>query len=102
MNGTATEPIALLENGEVPEPIYPPALQKWFDLCAENPYLRVLVDRLGNETPPPAPMTRDQFLAFVGSLHHAPHRRILQEMLLELLADGIVELIVAMRMEDTP
>lgn len=99
MNGTATEPIVLLNNEDVPEPTYPPRLQFWLNLLIENAYLRVLVDRYGNETPPPAPMEREAFLALVGSLQHEPHRRILAELLFELLSEAMVELIVSLRME---
>lgn len=99
MTGNEVVQPMLLENGEVPEPTYPPRMQKWLRLCNENTYLRVLVDRWGNETPPPPPMTREELLAFLGSLHHEPHRQLLQELLLELLADGIVEIVLALRGE---
>lgn len=82
-----------------PYPDYAPDFQRWLELVAEYPYLNVITDGIG-EKPRPRPMDRDHFLALLGTLHREPHRQIVQEVLLELLADGIIEIVNALRKED--
>lgn len=85
------------ENDQGPMPSYPPRMQRWHELLDEYPYLRVIDDSQCLEGPPPKPLDRGQLLALLGTLQYDPHRQVLAELLLDLLADGIVNIVQALR-----
>jgi hypothetical protein len=96
MDATEQEDLVFLENDQGPMPSYPPRSQRWHQLLNEYPYLRVLDGWQCLEGPPPRPLDRDQLLALLGTLLHEPHRQVLAELLLDVLAPGIVAVVQAL------
>lgn len=74
---------------------YPPRIERWFELCQEYPYLRLLTERPWNESPPPRACTTSQLAPLVGSIFDEEHRALLRELLIELLAEDLEEIILA-------
>lgn len=94
---TATQgQLTFHENDQGPMPVYPPRMQRWHELKEEYPYLRVIDEWQCIEGPPPKPLDRAHFLALLGTLQSDPHRQVLAELLLDLLADGIVNIVQAL------
>lgn len=81
----------------LPGPVYPELKQSWIDHCHADRYLWITCAGGPNEPTPPRPLSREQLAALIGSLFYPPHRRILQELLLELLGEGIVAIVGALQ-----
>jgi hypothetical protein len=96
MHSTAQGQLVFDENDQGPMPTYPPHSQRWHKLLDEYPYLRVLDGWQCLEGPPPRPLDRDQLLALLGTLLYEPHRQVLAELLLDVLAPGIVAVVQAL------
>lgn len=90
---TKTEAIRhVRSNADTPAPTYQPHVQAWHDLCARHPFLWTITCSDLHESMPPAAMKSDDFLRLLGSLLSGPQRRLLRELLLDLLADDMKEI----------
>ena len=87
----------LRENEDVPEVPYGEGMRAWFDLCRDHPYLAFICNFPMTEPIPPRPMQSEAFKALVGTLREETQRRILLELLIDLLAPSLIELIHALK-----
>lgn len=95
MNDIETLAAAETPTAETLLPDYPERLRKWFDWCEEYPFLRMLTDEPWNQRPPPKPLDRKALGALVAVLLSDQHRPFLQELLIDLLGEGIETIVLA-------
>jgi len=88
---------ALRENEDMPEVPYPESTLEWFAFCREHPYLAHLCNWPITQPIPPRPMRKEDFAALVGTLREESQRAILLELLLDLLAPSLIELVQALK-----
>lgn len=94
--------MGLLPNEECPDVPYSDSMKAWFELCKEHPYLAVLCNFPVSEPLPPPAMPRPAFRELVGALRDERQRAIMAELLLDLLAPGIIALIEAASSREAP
>lgn len=78
----------------------PPAWFEWTRLCKLSPELRQLHDRNSvNQKRPPRPMSDAAFASLAACFADQKKRRILAALLLDVMADDLLELIQAAILE---
>lgn len=96
VNAASAAP-GMLDNCDVPDVPYSERMKEWFAICQDHPFLAFICGYPMSEPIPPRPLSSPELAALVGTLRDETHRRILLDLLLDLLTPALIELVKTLK-----